>query len=197
MGAQYVYSDLSFITLMYVVGHVVRENALISTTDMHNGACQRQNLPMPTTLLCHFEAFVRTRVLPSLGAANAQFWPQDASRCAPTTNDTTYRHEVVQVGVSCVSNDIRNNVLLLLLLLFAQNREMFKIQTLLLWAVFLDMRVFSLILKMSSTFQSRCSLLRQADLSTAQRGHYFQRSIIILKVVGKMFQSFSSLLTCY
>ena len=98
IGAKYVYSDLSFITLMYVVGHVVREHALVPPNSMHPGVCKRIGRWLrPVDLVCHFEAFVRTAVMPGLNAPQANYWPSDAADCAPTTNDTTYRHTVVQV----------------------------------------------------------------------------------------------------
>jgi CubicO group peptidase (beta-lactamase class C family) len=94
IGTKYVYSDLSFVTLMFVVGSVVRANGLVPQKRVRL-TCNLQS--EPNALQCYYEAFVRLSVLPQLGAASgAGFLPIDQYRCPPTTNDTTYRHRVVQ-----------------------------------------------------------------------------------------------------
>ena len=84
VGEKYLYSDLSFLTLMYVAGHVVLE---------HNLVDQHQLLPVcaPSTALgavlqCHFEAFVRTNVFEPLGMHQTMFRPPRTlwPRCMPT-----------------------------------------------------------------------------------------------------------------
>jgi CubicO group peptidase (beta-lactamase class C family) len=96
-GAVYVYSDLSFVTLMFVVGQVVRQNRLVASgrllpqCDLSDDA---------NALQCYYEAFVRTDVLVGLGlgGGSSGFLPPAslAPTCAPTMNDTVYRHAVVQ-----------------------------------------------------------------------------------------------------
>jgi CubicO group peptidase (beta-lactamase class C family) len=94
IGTKYVYSDLSFVTLMFVVGSVVRANQLVPQKRLRF-TCDLQN--EANALQCYYEAFVRINVLPQLGAlSGAGFFPVDQDRCPPTTNDTTYRHRVVQ-----------------------------------------------------------------------------------------------------
>jgi len=49
---------------------------------------------------CYYEGFVRVHVLGYLGLTNTSFLPPPSlwGSCAPTWNDSTYRHEVMQVG---------------------------------------------------------------------------------------------------
>ena len=49
---------------------------------------------------CYYEAFVRVHVLGYLGLTSTSFLPPPSlwGNCAPTWNDSTYRHEVMQVG---------------------------------------------------------------------------------------------------
>ena len=49
---------------------------------------------------CYYEAFVRVHVVGYLGLTNTTFLPPPSlwGSCAPTWNDSTYRHEVMQVG---------------------------------------------------------------------------------------------------
>jgi CubicO group peptidase (beta-lactamase class C family) len=79
---------------MFVVGSVVRANQLVPQKRVRF-TCDLQS--EPNALQCYYEAFVRINVLPQLGAlSGAGFFPVDQDRCPPTTNDTTYRHRVVQ-----------------------------------------------------------------------------------------------------
>jgi CubicO group peptidase (beta-lactamase class C family) len=107
IGSKYVYSDLSFMTLALVVGHVARANSLVAPSELlpSCGSASGANRE-PTLLHCYYEAYLRTVVLPALGMQTAQFVPApaDAPRCAPTTNETsTYRHECVQGVVQVLS----------------------------------------------------------------------------------------------
>lgn len=96
-GSTYVYSDLSFVTLMFVVGHVVRANQLVPARSVR---AQCDLSVEPNALQCYYEAYVRTGVFRQLGASSdTNFLPSAPPRCAPTTNDTTYRHGVVQGAV--------------------------------------------------------------------------------------------------
>jgi len=97
-GQTFLYSDFSFITLMFTVGSVVLDNKLVETEalcqvcigtfDDDNGT---SSTPRAAKLACAFEAFVRTRVfthfLPSSAfLLDSSFWPVTA----PTNNDTEY-----------------------------------------------------------------------------------------------------------
>lgn len=105
-GIRYEYSDLSFITLQFVIGTVVINNNLISTSQ-YSEQCYASLLNMKrhkdtnvdiedseineVELSCAYEAFVRTQILQSL-LPESEFLP-DQSRwdnTAPTLNDTEY-----------------------------------------------------------------------------------------------------------
>jgi hypothetical protein len=58
VGAVYVYSDLNFITLMYVVGKLARVNDLVQTAELLP-ACFVSGSPGPWRDQCYYEAFVR------------------------------------------------------------------------------------------------------------------------------------------
>ena len=99
VGAKYVYSDLSFITLMYVVGTVALERGEITPTDflpactnaladaaaasssssssIHDSGLSKQ---------CAFEAFVRLKVFGALRMMNTGYLPKKEkwSQCQPT-----------------------------------------------------------------------------------------------------------------
>ena len=120
-GLAYVYSDLSFITLQFVVGSVVVRNRLLSFDDLNSEckdliASNQNNSHSGETVdwsndsnkgavfSCYFEAFVRKEVfqestqwLPHTG-----YLPPNntAPACLPTTNDTSYRHTLNQGWVS-------------------------------------------------------------------------------------------------
>lgn len=100
IGTKYVYSDLSFMTLALVVGHVARANMLVSPSQLLPSCASASGANLePTMLHCYYEAFLRNTVLPALGLRTAHFLPtpSEAPLCAPTTNETsTYRHDCVQ-----------------------------------------------------------------------------------------------------
>eukprot|EP01100_Stratorugosa_tubuloviscum_P009056 TRINITY_DN3795_c0_g1_i1.p1 TRINITY_DN3795_c0_g1~~TRINITY_DN3795_c0_g1_i1.p1 ORF type:complete len:441 (+),score=154.82 TRINITY_DN3795_c0_g1_i1:69-1391(+) len=94
IGVIYLYSDLSLITLGYVVGRLAMNLNYIKTSDI---------LPIcPIGVrgqeLCYFEAYVRKYVFEALGMQHTQYLPDISlwSKAAPTTNDTTYRHKTTQ-----------------------------------------------------------------------------------------------------
>lgn len=128
VGVKFVYSDLSMITLMFVVGQVVNENQLVNKADLNprcmanvasssssastasdaNGA-QEKDASSVAVAQCYYEAFVRIHVLGPLEMARAEFMPPNNTwaECAPTWNDTdgmspgpAYRHRVIQGQVS-------------------------------------------------------------------------------------------------
>ena len=88
IGAAYLYSDISFLTLMYVVGAVVMRDHLVKDTQLLP-ACRA---PLGGTLTgqamqCAFEAFVRHRIFTPMGMADTGYLPARSKwpRCAPTT----------------------------------------------------------------------------------------------------------------
>jgi len=94
IGAVYLYSDLNFMTLMHVVGSLAMKYNYITPKDLIPGCDQGG----PQADQCYYEAYVRKYVIEPLGVNDTQFLPHQSlwSRCAPTLNDTTYRHSVVQ-----------------------------------------------------------------------------------------------------
>lgn len=64
-GETYVYSDLSFISLMYVVGTIVLKNGIIDETHMLP-RCLESPQTHGKILQCAFEAYFRTSVQPSM-----------------------------------------------------------------------------------------------------------------------------------
>lgn len=98
VGEVYVYSDLSMITAMYVVGSVVKHHNLVAKADLLPG-CDQGGLG---AYQCYYEAYVRTAVFETLGMTNSGFLPAHADwkGAAPTEDDTTYLHRVIQGQVS-------------------------------------------------------------------------------------------------
>ena len=98
VGQKYVYSDLSFLTLMYVVGKVVLEHGLVNPGKLLHQCATSTDLG--AILQCHFEAFVRTKVFEPLGMNHTMFrpprslWPQ----CMPTGVPLVEHVDVVLQG---------------------------------------------------------------------------------------------------
>jgi CubicO group peptidase (beta-lactamase class C family) len=129
-GTLYVYSDLSFITLQYVIGKTVLENNLISkNTIFLNNCIENMNSNQTSNGLlytCHFEAYIRQEIfnlsiseyeinyrrLPlSLQIDSTSLMPStgyipiasEYDNCLPTLNDTgidSYTHKRLQGQVS-------------------------------------------------------------------------------------------------
>jgi hypothetical protein len=108
-GSKWLYSDLSMITMQYVLGTVIARNAaalfpapgpsaFLLPSCAHADPVKQPGLYRT----CYYEAFHRAVVLQSLGMASTQYllpesqW-QDAM---PTWKDTTYRYETLQGQVS-------------------------------------------------------------------------------------------------
>ena len=139
IGSKYVYSDLSFITLMFVVGRVVLRHGLVTRHSLQPSCASLSVTDAVIAMQCHYEAFVRVDVLPSLGAsARTNFLPNTAlaPSCAPTTDDTSYRHEIVQGNVQ-----VRLNCLFVVFFSPLLFNSIYRIQMLMQWAVLLDMLV--------------------------------------------------------
>lgn len=97
-GQQYVYSDLSFISMHYVLGSIVfrRQVAHAPLLPVCSGFDVSSN--PGAVYLCHFEAFVRDMFHRRLGMLATGYLPVPAAWSAlpPTRNDTWYRHAVSQ-----------------------------------------------------------------------------------------------------
>jgi CubicO group peptidase (beta-lactamase class C family) len=102
-GSEYLYSDLSMITMHFVVGTLSRKLKYTTTADL-SPACQVAVSQYGTgvALTCHYEAYVNKYVFGQMGMPSSGFRPDPSTYAAipPTWNDTTYRHEVVQGTVS-------------------------------------------------------------------------------------------------
>ncbi len=88
VGGAYVYSDISFLTLMYVVGKVALREGLVHEHDYLAACHSFTGHAFPgSTLQCAYEAFVRLHVFETLGAQNTLFRPPETvwPNCAPTT----------------------------------------------------------------------------------------------------------------
>ena len=88
VGGAYVYSDLSFITLMYVVGTVAWDRGLVTHNDFlpQCASAVATNDSTGLTKQCAFEAFVRLHVFQALGMEDTGYLPPKIKwrRCAPT-----------------------------------------------------------------------------------------------------------------
>jgi len=100
VGSTYVYSDLSMITLMYVVGTLALDLGYINTNDLLP-QCVGQTAH-GVMEQCYYEAYVRKYVFLPLGMKNTMFLPPKNlwANCAPTENDTSYLNRVIQGQVS-------------------------------------------------------------------------------------------------
>lgn len=123
-GEQYVYSDISMISMMFVIGNIVRAHSIVKLEEL-DAECVRHiksdgSMPTKSALIagidqCYYEAFVRTRVFSRLIEKEAHFMgfrpPERLWKdAAPTWNDTTagfpgecvvpFRERVLQGEVS-------------------------------------------------------------------------------------------------
>jgi len=98
VGAVYIYSDLSMITAMYLVGKLAKFNHYVQSEDILKGCPIGRHGDQP----CYFEAFVRKFVLNKVGMNSSGFLPNKTNwfKIPPTWNDTYYRHEIIQGYVS-------------------------------------------------------------------------------------------------
>jgi CubicO group peptidase (beta-lactamase class C family) len=101
IGEKYVYSDLSFITLMYVVGVVAREKQYVSVDEV-NPACLAAAEEETAQAVCWYEAAVRVHLVRALALNHTGFGPLMRSErpLVPPTWNSTYLHEVMQGVVS-------------------------------------------------------------------------------------------------
>merc|ERR1712137_526338 len=101
IGQVYVYSDLSFITLQYVVGNLARTLGYITEEQLIPGCYQGTT----ASDMCYFEAYLRLYVFGPLKMSQSGFLPnQDLwPNCAPCENDTltdAYQNILLQGQVS-------------------------------------------------------------------------------------------------
>ncbi|KAN0003386.1 hypothetical protein ACTFIZ_009535 [Dictyostelium cf. discoideum] len=98
IGSTYVYSDLNFMTLMYVVGNLAKQFNYI-TEDQLTPGCDNG---APENAQCYYEAYVRHYVFDALNLNVTNYLPPQylAPQCAPTENDTVYMHTTIQGVVS-------------------------------------------------------------------------------------------------
>ncbi|KAJ3448756.1 d-alanyl-d-alanine carboxypeptidase-related [Anaeramoeba flamelloides] len=97
-GEKFVYSDLSMITMMQIVGKLAKDYGYI-TYDQLMGDCAVGNKEDSKELYqCYYEAYARNYVFQKMKMSETGFRPPKAlwNRCAPCENDTWYRHEVLQ-----------------------------------------------------------------------------------------------------
>jgi len=94
IGEVYVYSDLSMMTMMYVVGRLAVDLGYVVAAD----TVPECKVGIPGEEQCYYEAYVRKYVFTAFQMTSTQYLPNTAlwSLCAPTENDTTYRHKVLQ-----------------------------------------------------------------------------------------------------
>lgn len=99
VNVQYVYSDLSFITLMYVVGTVVMNQKLVPESALLPACSGGEH---GVLLQCYYEAFVRTKVFFPLEMHDTQFLPSQSlwGNCAPAENRTAMLDKCFQGQVS-------------------------------------------------------------------------------------------------
>lgn len=96
VGEEYVYSDLSMMTMMYILGNVARDHGYIALSDVRKDCIGTLD---PTSKLagqCYYEAYVRKFILEPLGMSYSGYLPTDYSKVTPTVNDKVYRHMVMQ-----------------------------------------------------------------------------------------------------
>jgi serine-type D-Ala-D-Ala carboxypeptidase len=110
IGSKMVYSDLSMITLLFIIGRVVTREGYITNLDFDlDRLPECINASIPTGGLyysCAYEAYWRLKIKPKLflNGNNAQttylldhsLWPY----ASPTYIDQTYRHRIMQGDVS-------------------------------------------------------------------------------------------------
>ena len=102
-GTKWVYSDLSMITMQYVIGVIVSANGLVGRSDLRPdcaGADAKRQRGL--YLSCHFEAYVRVHIHAFAGLDSTHFLLPAASwpLAMPTYDDPSWRHAIMQGQVS-------------------------------------------------------------------------------------------------
>jgi hypothetical protein len=102
VNVAYNYSDLSLITLGFVVGRVAQRDGLIHDNDVLPNCLINPNGGAPSvaaTYQCYFEAFVRKFVIQPLHLTRTGFLPPQSvwGECAPAENNTLFSGRPIQV----------------------------------------------------------------------------------------------------
>jgi len=102
VGSKYVYSDLSMITGMYVVGHLARTLGKIKPNELRYECSKNLSHDSPEIAQCYYEAYAVKEIFNRVPMRYSKFLPPETEwgLIAPTWNDTYYRHEIVQGQVS-------------------------------------------------------------------------------------------------
>jgi CubicO group peptidase (beta-lactamase class C family) len=91
-GEKFVYSDLSMITMMFIVGKLVQANHLLDSRKVDPTCVGKSSLLDPWTGQCWYQAFVENNVTHGVGLANTGFLPdKDRGQYAPACVATSYR----------------------------------------------------------------------------------------------------------
>jgi CubicO group peptidase (beta-lactamase class C family) len=104
VGSVFVYSDLSMITMQYVIGYYVKYYNLVSGSDLLS-SCKAAAVGQGQ-LTCYYEAFARKHLFEALKLNNSTFITADnvnnykKNEFAPAWRDESYRHELIQGYVS-------------------------------------------------------------------------------------------------
>ena len=93
--------DLGYV--QYIFHSHSRDLGYVKPSDLNSQCVHGESQQAKTVKYytqCYYEAFVRVHVVGYLGLTNTSFLPPLSlwGSCAPTWNDSTYRHEVMQVG---------------------------------------------------------------------------------------------------
>ena len=103
-GTQYIYSDLSFITLMFVVGKVVKDQQGVNGTTeaLRRVANVKLVNPCndPENLICWFHAYVHEFVFKAYNMPSANFIPVNPGLTPPQWFDPWYHHSLIWGYVS-------------------------------------------------------------------------------------------------
>ena len=109
IGASYVYSDISFLTLMYVAGATAYRNNCVTESDFIDDCRRTSDSSGNHGLLyqCSFEAYLRLNVFNKLSMHDTRFLPSKNvyDRCAPTTVPTGEPTSVQNVSLQGYVND--------------------------------------------------------------------------------------------
>ena len=131
-GTQMIYSDLSFMTLSYLIATIVKNNAIITKSDVLSICLNKSNTEIP--LICYFEAYARIYIFGpnALNMTNTSFLPLQyqnpnySSRIAPTCNSTTtFNHQTLQ-GIVEDPNSFANGGIFGHAGIFSTARDVYK-----------------------------------------------------------------------
>jgi CubicO group peptidase (beta-lactamase class C family) len=102
-GTKQIYSDLSMITMMYVIGRRALDTGRITVCDLRPECTNIWGPGAPELYQCYYEAYARKYVFEPLNLGSSLFLPSEYrwKNIAPTWNDTNgYQKHVIQGTVS-------------------------------------------------------------------------------------------------